>query len=90
MAERRPESFAELERVWRCYANGGEKCDGPVATAHIILQGMGWHLQAPGLFTREEPPHLGLLDGPESWWLHVIRQGLRLADWRMQVTDAAT
>ena len=25
-------------------------------------------------------PHLGLLDGPESWWLHEIRQGLRLAE----------
>ena len=23
-----------------------------------------------------------LLDGPESWWLHEIRQGLRLAEWR--------
>ena len=56
--------------------------DGPVATAHSILQGMGWYWQAPTLFTREELPHLGLLDGPESWWLHEIRQGLRLAEWR--------
>ena len=36
----------------------------------------------PGLFTREERPYLGLPDGPESWWLHEIRQGLRLAAWR--------
>ena len=33
-------------------------------------------------FTREGRPHLGLLDGPESLWLHEIRQGLRLAEWR--------
>ena len=70
MAERRPEAFAELERVWRCYANGAEVCDGPVATAHSILQGMACHWQAAGLFTKETRPHLGLLDGPESWWLH--------------------
>ena len=31
---------------------------------------------------REGRPHLGLLDGPESWWLHEIRQGLQLAEWR--------
>ena len=82
MAERRPEALAMFERVWRCYANGGEMRDGPVATAHSILQGMGWYWQAPGPFAREERPHLGLLDGPESWWLHGIRQGLRLAEWR--------
>ena len=79
MAEQRPEESAELERVWRCFANGGEMCDGPVATAHSLLQGMGWHWQAPALFTREGRPHLGLPGGPESWWLHEIRQGLRLA-----------
>ena len=62
MADQRPETFAEHERVWRCYANGDEICDGPAATAHNILQGMGWHWQAPGLFTREERPHVGLLD----------------------------
>ena len=44
---------------------------------HNILR---WHWQAPGLCTREGRPHLGLLDGPESWWLLEIRQGLRLAE----------
>ena len=71
MAEQRPETFAELDRVWRCYANGGEMCDGPAATVHSILQGMGWHWQAPTLFTREGRPHLRLLDGP-----------VRLAEWK--------
>ena len=80
MAEQRPEAFVELERVWHCHANGGAMCDGPVAVTHNILRWMGWHWQAPGLFAREGQPHLGLLDGPESWWLHEIRQGLRLAE----------
>ena len=39
MAEQRPGTFAEMERVWRCHANGGEMCDGPAATVHSILQG---------------------------------------------------
>ena len=82
MAEQRPEAFAELERVWQSYANGGEACDGPVATVYSVLQAMGWHWQAPTLFAREGRPHLSLLDGPESWWLHEIRQGLRLAEWK--------
>ena len=51
MAEQRPETFAELARVWRCYANGDEICDGPVATVHSVLHAMGWHWQAPTLFT---------------------------------------
>ena len=70
MAEQRPEAFAELERVWRCYANVGEMCDGP-GTAYC----KGWVGTA-------KRPRLRLLDGPESWWLHEIRQGLRLAEQR--------
>ena len=53
MAEQRPETFAELERVWQSYANGGEACDGPAATVYSVLQAMGWHWQAPTLFARE-------------------------------------
>ena len=35
------------------------------------------------LFSRERGSHhLRLLDGPESWWLHEIRQGVRLAEWK--------
>ena len=82
MSERRPEAFAELERVWSCCANGGEMSDGPVATMHSILQGMGWQWQTPTLFMRKGRSHLELLEGPESWWLHEIRQGLRLVEWR--------
>ena len=69
------ETFVELERVRRSYANDDEMCDGPAAR-------MGWHWQAPTLFTREGRPHSRLLDGPESWWLQEIRQGLRLAEWK--------
>ena len=43
MAEQRPETFAKLQRVWRCCAGGGEMCDEPAATVHSTLQGMGWH-----------------------------------------------
>ena len=82
MAEQRPETFAELECVWRCHANGDKMCDGPATTVHSVLQGMGWHWQAPTLFTGEWRSHLRLLGGPESWRLHEIRQGLRLAEWK--------
>ena len=80
MAEQRPEAFPELERVWHCDANGEAMCDGLVVVTHNILRLMGWHWQAPGLFAREGRPHLRLLDGPESWWLHEIRQGMPLAE----------
>ena len=58
--------------------------DQSVATAHSILQGMGWHWQTPGLFTRDARPHVGLLDGPESCKDCVLPNGEK------QVTDAAT
>ena len=80
MAEQRPEAFTVRERVWHCYANRGAMCDGPVAVTHNTLRWMGWHWQAPGLFARAGRPHLRLLDGPESWWIHETRQGLRLAE----------
>ena len=63
-------------------ARDREMSDGPVATTHSILQGMGWHWQTPTLFMREGRSHLGLPEGPESWSLHEIRQGLRFAEWR--------
>ena len=50
MAEQRPETFAELERVWRCYANGDEMCDGPVATVHSVLHGDGLALASADAF----------------------------------------
>ena len=84
MVEQRPETFAKLERVWCCYANGDEMCDGPAASAHSVLQVMGWHWQAPTLFMREERHHLRLLDGPKSLRLHEIRHGLRLAEQRKE------
>ena len=37
MAKQRPETFAELERVWSCYANGDEMCDGPAAGDGLSL-----------------------------------------------------
>ena len=82
MAEQRPETFTELQRVWHCCANGEAICDKPLTMTHRILRWMGWHWQAPGLFARERHPPLDLLDGPESWWLHEISQGMRLAEWR--------
>ena len=47
------------------------------ALRHNVLRWMGWHWQAPGLFAREGRPHLGLLDGSESWWLPEVRQRRR-------------
>ena len=81
MVEQRQEAFSELERVQHCYAKGEAVCDGPVAVIHRILRRMGWHWQAPSRFAWEGRPSLGLLDGLESWWLHQIRQGMRLAEW---------
>ena len=81
MAEQRQEAFAGLERVSHCYAKGEAMCDGPVAVTHRILRRMGWHWQAPSRFAWEGQPSLGLLDGLESWWLHEIGQGMRIAEW---------
>ena len=64
MSEQRPEAFAELERVWHCYANGGVMCDGPVAVTHSILRwwaAIGRHL---AFFARDGRLPLGLLDEP--------------------------
>ena len=66
-------------------------CDGPVATAYSILQGMGWHWQAPRLFTRERD------DLTLDCWMDLktggsMRSGMDcvLPNGEKQVTDAAT
>ena len=56
-------------------------CDGPATVTRSILRWVGWHCQAPDLFAREGRLPLGLLDGPESWWPHEIRQAMRHAEW---------
>ena len=75
----RPVAFTELECVWHCSANGEAMCDGPVAVAHSILRCVDVHWQASCLSLHGRDP-LGLLEGLESWWLHEIRQGMRLAE----------
>ena len=42
---------------------------------------MGLHWQVPSFLEREGRPPVGLVDGPQSWWLHEIGQGMRLSEW---------
>ena len=82
MAEHRPEAFVELECVWHCFAKWWRDVwwtSGDDAQ-HAALDGLA--LAYTWLFAREGRPHVALLDGPEFWWLHEIRQGLRRAEWK--------
>jgi len=43
---------------------------------------MGWVWSDPWHFQRPSKRPLALLGGPGTWWLHEIRDGLRISQWR--------
>ena len=77
MAEQRPEAFAELERVWRCCANGGERGVMDQWLQHTAYC-KGW--VGTGKHPRSSRRQSALTW--DCWMLHEIRQGLRLAECR--------
>ena len=90
MAEQRPEAFTEVERVWHCYANGEEMCDGPVAVTHSILFWMGWHWHIASLCVREgRPPWACWMDREAGGFMNTGKTS-GLQNGEEQETDVAT
>ena len=89
LAQTRPEMLCELNAVWRAYADGHRSQGGPVAVIHKTLQWMGWEWQSPTSFARPDRPALCLTQGPDSWWSHEIRHGMRMAEWKRAASRRA-
>ena len=78
-----PASFEQVVQLWQLYNAGQAKRLGPVAVLCEQLQTMGWLWKEPAVFERPGRPDIHLAQGPDSWWTHEVRQGMRQAAWRL-------
>ena len=74
------ETFA---KTWQMHKDGAPAAPGPVKELCKVLVHMGWSWDNPWHFGRPSRRQLGLFEGSEGWWLHEVRDGLRIAEWKI-------
>jgi len=74
------ETFA---KTWQMHKDGAPAAPGPVKELCKVLVHMGWSWNNPWHFGRPSRRQLGLFEGSEGWWLHEVRDGLRIAEWKI-------
>jgi ribonuclease HI len=79
--QRRPDLHAMLRNCWEAYGNNAVAAPGPIGIVAKVLASLGWTWYDFDSFERPGRSALPLADGPEAWWLHEVRDGLRLARW---------
>ena len=68
-------------RVWKAYADGAVRAPGPIGVLWSEIKQIGWSWSEPWCLERPGRPRLHLLWGPDGWWGHQIRDGMRGAEW---------
>ena len=68
--------------AWRLVQENGSGAPGPVKELQAAARRMGWVWSDPWHFQRPSRRPLALLGGPDTWWLHEIRDGLRISQWK--------
>ena len=68
--------------AWRLVQENGSGAPGPVKELQAAARRMGWVWSDPWHFQRPSKRPLALLGGPDTWWLHEIRDGLRISQWK--------
>ena len=79
----RPDVRAQIQQVWRSTKlEQPASCLGPVGLLFDVLGKLGWKWEVLEQFERPGRAPLPLFSGPDGWWLHELRDGLRLSCWR--------
>ena len=68
--------------AWRLVQENGSGAPGPVKELQTVARRMGWVWSDPWHFQRPSRRPLALFGGPDTWWLHEIRDGLRISQWK--------
>ena len=76
-------------KTWQLYQDGASSAPGPVKELSAVLRRMGWNWESPWIFNRPSRKQLGLFEGSEGWWLHEVRDGLRIAEWKQAASRRA-
>ena len=76
-----PETVELVRRCWHHLHMVGGHAPGPVGIVMKSVRSIGWDWVEFDSFARVGRPPLPLLEGPDSWWDHELRDGLRLSQW---------
>ena len=69
-------------KTWRSHCQVGGVWPGPVGIIKTIVKRLQWTWDEPFCFQRPGRASIHLMEGDNGWWLHEVREGLRLAEWR--------
>jgi len=70
-----------VARLWFAHVHAGAPVPGPVGQVFKAVAHLGWQWVSVDTFRRPGRNDLPLCEGPDTWWDHEIREGLRLARW---------
>ena len=79
--QKRPDLKAMFLRCWQAYAHECRSAPGPIGLIAKMVAQLGWSWVEFDKFSRPGRSELPVAGGPDSWWLHEVRDGLRLARW---------
>ena len=83
--QKKPELAYVVRNCWQACVKDGISAPGPVGTVHKHVLKIGWTWSEFETFGRIGRRSLPLLAGPDAWWKHEVRDGIRLSLW----SDAA-
>ena len=78
---KRPDLHHVVACLWHVYVHGGVNSPGPIGLLFKAVAALGWHWVSVGCFRRPGRCNLALFDGPDKWWEHELREGLRRLRW---------
>ena len=78
---KQPELYHVVACLWDAYVHGNSRVPGPVGQVFKAVAALGWQWGSVDSFQRPGRCDLPLCSGPDSWWKHELRDGLRLAKW---------
>ena len=77
----RPHLREPAQAVWALGVNA--RAPGPIAEIRKVLLKIGWTWDCFSSFGRPGRPALAVWQHDEGWWLHQIRHGIRMAQWKI-------
>ena len=78
---KRPDLHHVVACLWHTHGQGRACAPGPVSQVFKAVAALGWHWASVDSFSRPGRRDLLVQGGPDAWWDHELRDGLRLARW---------
>ena len=81
MLKKYPTLCSDVVAILQLYSQGVGKVAGPISLLSDTFSSLGWSLEPALTVQRPGMSPLAMLEGPNSWWFHHIRDGLRVCEW---------